>query len=111
MPDCVIASVGGGGLMLGLIEGAIRHDWMSKDFKLIAVETEGANCFAESIKHNELITLDAITSIAKTLGAKTCSQKLFDYYKQYKDKIESIVLPDHDSVLGCLNFLSNLTTF
>jgi L-serine/L-threonine ammonia-lyase len=92
VPDCIIASVGGGGLMLGLIEGCIRNGWMNKNIKLIAVETHGADCFSESVKQNRLVTLDAITSIAKTLGAKTCSSKLFEYYNLYKDKIESIVL-------------------
>jgi L-serine/L-threonine ammonia-lyase len=92
VPECIIASVGGGGLMLGLIEGCIRHGWMDKNIKLIAVETRGADCFSESVKQNKLVTLNAITSIAKSLGAKTCSSKLFDYYNLYKDKIESIVL-------------------
>jgi len=95
----IIASVGGGGLMLGLIEGLIKHGWMEKDVQLIAVESKGANCFSESIKHEKLITLDAIQSVCKSLGAKTCSKKLFEYYNQYKDKIQSIVLE------GNINFL------
>ena len=89
----VFISKGGGGLFLGLIEGCIRHGWMDKNIKLIAVETKGADCFSESVKQNKLVTLDAITSIAKTLGAKTCSARLLAYHNQYKANIESIVLP------------------
>lgn len=61
LPDCIIASVGGGGLVLGLIEGMIRNGWFDKGVKVIAVETEGADCFNKSIKSNQIVTLDAIT--------------------------------------------------
>jgi L-serine/L-threonine ammonia-lyase len=61
VPDCIIASVGGGGLVLGLIEGMIRNGWMSKGVKIIAVETEGADCFNKSVTSNKLVTLDSIT--------------------------------------------------
>jgi L-serine/L-threonine ammonia-lyase len=61
MPDCIIASVGGGGLALGIIEGLIRNNWMDKNIKFIAVETVGADCFNRSIKENRLVTLDGIT--------------------------------------------------
>ena len=60
-PDCVIASVGGGGLLCGVIEGLIRHKFIDKDIQVIAVETNGANCFNESIKQNKLVTLNEIT--------------------------------------------------
>jgi L-serine/L-threonine ammonia-lyase len=61
VPDCVVASIGGGGLMCGIIEGLIRHRWIETDMKIIAVETEGADCFNQSIKQNELVTLDSIS--------------------------------------------------
>lgn len=61
IPDCIICSVGGGGLILGLIEGLIQNDWINKDIKLIAVETEGANCFNQSINAGQLVTLNNIT--------------------------------------------------
>jgi L-serine/L-threonine ammonia-lyase len=62
IPDCIIASVGGGGLLLGLIEGLVRREWFKKKgFKLIAVETEGADCFNRSIKQGSIVTLDSIT--------------------------------------------------
>lgn len=44
-PDCVLVSVGGGGLALGVIIGMIKHGWMSAGVKLILVETIGADCF------------------------------------------------------------------
>ncbi len=61
VPDCIVASVGGGGLVLGLIEGMIRNGWLSRGMKIITVETEGADCFNKSVKSNQLVTLDSIT--------------------------------------------------
>lgn len=61
VPDCIICSVGGGGLILGIIEGIIQNGWIDKQIKIIAVETEGANCFNASIKTGKLVSLDEIT--------------------------------------------------
>lgn len=108
IPDCLIISVGGGGLAVGIIEGMIKYGWMSAGVKLIAVETIGANCFNESIKADRVVTLDKITSIAKTLGAKKCTDKLFSYWKQYSQNIESIVVSDKDAVEACCKYLGNL---
>ena len=37
-----MASVGGGGLICGLLEGLERHGW--RETTLITAETEGASC-------------------------------------------------------------------
>lgn len=62
-PDCIIASVGGGGLLCGIIEGMIRHGWMGGDVDLIAAETVGADCFNLSVKHGTLYTMNEITRL------------------------------------------------
>lgn len=61
IPDCIVCSVGGGGLILGIIEGLIQTGWINKDIKIIAVETEGADCFNASIKAGLLVSLNEIT--------------------------------------------------
>ncbi len=61
VPDCIVASVGGGGLMCGLIEGVVRRGWIEKGVKLVAVETEGADCFNQAVKEDRLVTLPKIT--------------------------------------------------
>ena len=106
-PDCIIASVGGGGLFCGLIEGLIKHGWMDKGVDLIAVETQGANCFNLSIQNNCLYTMDQITSVAKTLGAKTCARTLFEYFEKYRESIKSIVVSDKEAVDACFRFLGS----
>ena len=61
IPDCFIVSVGGGGLICGVIEGLIKNNWINHNIKVIAVETEGCDCFNKSTKEKTLITLDKIS--------------------------------------------------
>lgn len=68
IPDCIIASVGGGGLACGLIEGMVKHDWINKGVKLILVETEGADCFNKSVKADKIVTLEEITRCLKSFS-------------------------------------------
>ena len=63
IPDCIIVSVGGGGLICGVIEGLINNGWIEKSIKVIAVETQGCDCFNKSTKEKKLVTLDEITRL------------------------------------------------
>jgi len=47
-PDVVVFSVGGGGLLCGAVEGLHRNGW--SDVPVIAVETEGADSLAQSVR-------------------------------------------------------------
>ena len=98
--DCVVTSVGGGGLLAGIVEGLKRNGL--SDVPVIAVETEGAASLHESLKANERITLPAITSIATSLGARQVAQHVFDLPKQHP--IESVLVSDADAVAACLKF-------
>ncbi|KTC68178.1 Phenylserine dehydratase [Legionella birminghamensis] len=99
-PDAIILSVGGGGLACGVLEGMHQQGW--ENVPLIAVETKGADAFAQSVKANKLITLDAITSKATSLGAKRIAQKLMDWTAIHK--IENIVVTDDEAEQACWNF-------
>ncbi len=54
-PDVIIVSVGGGGLMCGVLEGLHRNGW--QDVKLLAVETLGAESLHRSMAEGHLVTL------------------------------------------------------
>ena len=99
-PDAVILSVGGGGLACGVLEGMHRHGW--QDVPLIAVETKGADAFAQSVNAKRLVTLETITSKATSLGAKRITQKLMDWVTIHK--IENIVVSDEQAEQACFNF-------
>jgi L-serine/L-threonine ammonia-lyase len=103
-PDVLVVCVGGGGLMSGLIEGLHRNDW--HDVPVLALETKGADSFAQSIAADELIRLDKITSIATTLGAAQVTSRAFEWSKQHE--IIPIVVTDRDAVNACLRFVDDL---
>jgi L-serine/L-threonine ammonia-lyase len=98
--DCVIASVGGGGLLAGIVAGLKRNGL--PHVPVIAVETEGAASFHASIAAGERITLPAITSIANSLGARQVAQHVFDLPKHHP--IESVTVTDAQAVVACLKF-------
>lgn len=76
-PDWVVAAVGGGGLLCGIMEGMERNGWSQTKF--LAAETHGAASYAEAMAHGELVTIDAIDSIATSLGARRVAQEAFTW--------------------------------
>ena len=92
-PDAVIVSVGGGGLACGLLEGMHRHGW--NNVPLIAVETFGADVFAQSIEAKKPIQLSKITSKATSLGATYVAPKLLEWAEHHP--IINIVVSDEDA--------------
>lgn len=98
--DCVIASVGGGGLMAGMIEGLQRNGL--GHVPLLAVETEGAASLAKSLEAGERVTLPAITSIATSLGARTVARRAFELALSHP--VVSLTVSDADAVAALVKF-------
>jgi L-serine/L-threonine ammonia-lyase len=99
-PGMIIVSVGGGGLLCGLVEGLQRVGW--GNIPILAVETEGAASFAGSVRAGELITLDALRSIAVTLGAKTVTPRALELAQQHE--IIPWLVTDRQALDACLRF-------
>jgi L-serine/L-threonine ammonia-lyase len=99
-PDLVVVTVGGGGLLCGVLEGMQKNNWL--DVPLIAVETAGADSLHAAIAAGETITLPAITSIATCLGARRVADAALDWTR--KHPVRSIVVSDAAAVRGCLEF-------
>jgi L-serine/L-threonine ammonia-lyase len=97
-PDALVCSVGGGGLMCGVIEGLRRNGW--GEVPVLAVETHGADSLAQALAAGTLVTLPAITSIATSLGARRVSQQAFDEARRHA--VRSVVVSDRQAVEGCL---------
>lgn len=102
-PDAFILSVGGGGLLSGVVDGLHRNGWT--DMPVIAVETEGADSMAQSVEADKRIELPAITSIATTLGATQICEQAFTWAKNHP--VRNVVVSDQAAVSACLNFLSD----
>jgi L-serine/L-threonine ammonia-lyase len=98
--DCVVTSVGGGGLLAGIVEGLRRNGL--HEVPVIAVETQGAASLNAAVNAKERVTLPAITSIANSLGARQVAQHVFDLLETHP--IESITVTDAEAVAACLKF-------
>ncbi|MGZ8304440.1 MAG: pyridoxal-phosphate dependent enzyme [Telluria sp.] len=102
-PDAVVLSVGGGGLLCGVVEGLRRNGW--SDVPVVAVETVGADSYARSLKANERIELPGITSIATSLGARQVAAQAFALAAQHP--VRSVVVTDEAAVQACLRFMDD----
>ena len=100
-PDVVVLSVGGGGLLCGVVEGLRRSGW--SDVPVVAVETEGADSLAQSVRAGYPVELPAITSLATTLGARKVCQQAFDWSRHHP--LRSVVVSDRAAVSACRRFL------
>ena len=105
-PGAIVLAVGGGGLMCGVLEGMHRAGWT--DVPVIAVETEGTASFAASVKRNSLVTIDKITGIASSLGARRVANEAFEWSK--KHPITSSVVSDRTALNACLRFANDHRT-
>jgi L-serine/L-threonine ammonia-lyase len=99
-PDAVVCSVGGGGLLCGIMQGLDGAG--CGEVKVVAVETRGAHSLALSLDRGSLSTLPAITSIATTLGARRVAAKAYEYAQ--RDSVTSVVLDDAEAIEGCVRF-------
>lgn len=102
-PGAIVLSVGGGGLLCGVVQGLKEVGW--SDVPVIAMETKGAESLNASIKAGRLVTLPDITSVAKTLGAKRVSEKALDTALKYK--VLSEVVSDCEAVRAVEKFLDD----
>ena len=104
--DVVICSVGGGGLLCGVLEGLHRNGL--EHLPVIAVETEGAASLAAAVAAGELVSLPAITSIASSLGARKVARAALDWTRRHDVRV--VAVSDAQAVAACLRFADELRT-
>ena len=102
-PDVVVLSVGGGGLLCGVVEGLMRNSW--EDVSVLAVETKGAESLHVASVAQRYIGIESINSIATSLGAKKVARRVYELLGQHT--IESCVVSDKDAVSACYRFLND----
>lgn len=100
-PDAIICSVGGGGLLCGVVTGLQRNGWGS--VPVVAAETVGADSFALAMHANAPLLLPQISSIATSLGARQVCDRAFELTQEHA--IESIVVSDAAAVAACADVL------
>lgn len=100
-PDLVVLSVGGGGLMCGIIEG-LRANGMAH-VPVLAVETIGAHSLWACIQEKHHVALEDITSIATSLGAKQVAAEAYALSRRHP--VISRRVSDAQAVAAVLRFL------
>lgn len=125
-PDMIICSVGGGGLIRGIIHGvdatAEKHAEFGKP-KIVGVQDFGADSF--SLSYNQwlrdggdprVVSIPAITSKATSMGTKTCSAETLQAACRYsginggtgdssqRSRMSTLVVDDAISGSACWQF-------
>ena len=117
-PSLIVCSVGGGGLITGILEGLERENW--QDVPVLAMETKGAESlnaamqkkvslkfFNHILPHfifKELVKLSGIQSIAKSLGTQQVAEKCLARCLNHPGKVYSKVCNDTETIYCKLNF-------
>ena len=102
--DVVVCSVGGGGLLCGVLEGLHRNGLAH--VPVLAVETDGAASYAAALRAGAPVSLPAIASVATSLGARRVAQAAFDWSRRHD--IVSVVVSDAQAVDACVRFADDL---
>ena len=97
----IVLSVGGGGLLCGVLEGCSRRQLSTK---VICSETDGASCFQQSWEAQEPVTLPGIDSIATSLGATSCTPVALERAKSHQGGFQAKACTDAEAVDACVRF-------
>lgn len=96
-PDIVIGSMGGGGMLSGLLRARAVLQRTHQHFspQVMAVQTEGCSWYAASLEQGA-VARKPVTSIAKTLGSSTSTPAIFERFRALLDRY--FVVSDADTV-------------
>ena len=97
--DAVIVPVGGGGL-IGGVANAVKQ--LRPDCAVIGVEPQGADSMHRSIAAGEPRSIDAVNTIADSLGAPFAMSYSFELCRQYVDRF---VLVDDSELREAMGIL------
>jgi len=89
----IVLSIGGGGMMVGV--GTVIKA-LKPSVRIWGVETQGADSMAQSLAAGRIVTLEAMTSIARSLGALSPSERTFAMAQQFLESVT--VVSDKDAI-------------
>lgn len=103
-PEGVMVSVGGGGLLIGVLQGMARNGW--GDVPVYAVETFGAASYAAALAAGRPVRLEKITSVATTLGALQVAAEAVAWAS--RRPVTSVLVSDEDALRACVMMADHL---
>jgi len=102
--DAIVTSVGGCGLLAGLLMGLERHGRL--DCQVIACETEGAASFAAAVEAGQPVRLAQIKTVASSLGASQVASWPVEHIQNFPHSC--VVLSDADAMMGVARYADDL---
>ncbi|MDE5744966.1 MAG: threonine ammonia-lyase [Paramuribaculum sp.] len=85
--DAVVVPIGGGGLIAGV---AFAVKTLNPNVKVYGVQAEGAPSMAKSLKDNERVHLDSVSTIADGIAVKEPGDLTYDLCKEYVDEVVTV---------------------
>lgn len=98
--DAIVTSVGGGGLLAGILTGLERHQRF--DCRVVACETEGAASFAAAVKAGYPVKLAQIKTVASSLAASQVAAWPVEHIRHFPH--DCVVLSDADAINGVVRY-------
>jgi threonine dehydratase len=95
----VVVSIGGGGFIAG-VATAVKS--LRPTARVWGVETEGADAMSQAIAAGHPVQLEAITSVARTLGAPSVTERTLLMAKKH---LESVTLVPDSEAISALRLL------
>ncbi|ELW63715.1 L-serine dehydratase/L-threonine deaminase [Tupaia chinensis] len=102
-PGAIALSVGGGGLLCGVVQGLQEVGW--GDVPVIAMETIGAHSFHATATAGKLVSLPQLTSVATALSVKTVAAQTLKLFQEHP--IFSEVVSDQEAVAAIEKFVDD----
>ncbi|SEK72555.1 L-serine/L-threonine ammonia-lyase [Pseudomonas sp. NFIX51] len=102
--DTIVASVGGGGLLAGILTGLLRHQ--RQDCRIIACETTGSASFAAGLAAAHPVKLAKVDTVASSLGAAQVAAWPLQQIQAFAH--QSLVLSDAEAILGVVRYADDL---
>ena len=99
-PDLLVCSVGGGGLLQGMLTGLDRQGW--NDTAVLAVETEGAASFQAAMKAGHAVTLPSMKTIANSLASARVCDAVVQAAQSHR--VHSALVSDAQALSACQHF-------
>jgi threonine dehydratase len=89
----IVLSIGGGGMMAGV--GTVIKS-LKPSVRIWGVETQGADSMSRSLAAGQIVTLESMTSVARSLGAPAPSERTFAMARQMLESVT--VVSDKDAL-------------
>jgi L-serine/L-threonine ammonia-lyase len=98
VPDAILLAVGGGGLLLGVLEGLRRVGWL--DTRVFAVEPENAAALGPSLASGEIVQLSQPRSVATSLCVQRVAPALLTACRDHA--VTALTVTDEQATAACV---------